>query len=147
MQVSEQRVRTVPPGRTAPVFDGATDWATQTRRVLTRDLLLRAARAQPGESRALQFRALHLNLPLVGEVADRLGLTAPERRRVEHAALDALAQALRDFDPTGSDEFAGMAARAVERAMLDHRTAPSSTARHLRRTVRRLMLAKARSRS
>ena len=32
------------------------DWADQTRRVLTRDLLLRAHRAQPTEGQALQFR-------------------------------------------------------------------------------------------
>jgi hypothetical protein len=95
--------------------DGADDWATQTRRVLTRDLLLRAARAQPGESRALQFRALHLNLPLIGEVADRLGLTGLERTRIEHAALDGLAQALGVYDPCGTDDFVTVAVPMVER--------------------------------
>ncbi|WP_151083132.1 hypothetical protein [Nocardioides cynanchi] len=146
MQVSEQQVGAEPRSRTAPVFDGTTDWATQTRRVLTRDLLMRAARAQPGESRALQFRALHLNLPLVAEAADRLGLTAPERTRVEHVALEALAQALRDFDPDGPDEFAGLAAPVVEREMLAHRDASAPTARQLRRTVRQLMLTMLRGR-
>ncbi len=132
--------------RDAPVFDGTTDWATQTRRVLTRDLLLRAAQAQPGEARALEFRALHLNLPLVAEVAERLGLTAAERARFEHAALDGLAQALRGFDPNGPDEFAEVASRRVEHEMLAQRAVPAPTAAHLRQTLRRLMLAKARTR-
>jgi DNA-directed RNA polymerase specialized sigma subunit len=146
MRASEPGVDTVPPVRTAPVFDGNTDWATQTRRVLTRDLLLRAARAQPGEARALEFRALHLNLPLVADVADRLALTAAERARFEHAALDGLAQALRDFDPTGPDEFAEVAACRVEQAMLAQRAVAAPTAAHLRQTIRRLMLAKVRTR-
>jgi DNA-directed RNA polymerase specialized sigma subunit len=120
-------------------------WATQTRRVLTRDLLLRAARSQPGEGRALQFRALHLNLPLVGEVADRLGLSAAERGRLEHAALDGLAEAIREFDPTGPDEFAGLAHSLIERQVVAQRAVPRN-ARQLRRTIRRLMVAKARNR-
>jgi DNA-directed RNA polymerase specialized sigma subunit len=143
MRVSEQGVHTVPPVRTAPVFDGTTDWATQTRRVLTRDLLLRAARAQPGERRALEFRALHLNLPLVGEVADRLALTDVERTRVEHAALEGLARALRAFDPAGPDEFAEVASRHVEQEILAQRALPRPSRRHLRQVIRRLVVAKA----
>jgi hypothetical protein len=129
-----------------PAADWATDWATQTRRVLTRDLLLRAALAQPGESRALQFRALHLNLPLVGEVADRLGLTPAQRRRVEHAALDGLARAIREFDPAGSGEFAEVARSLIEQEIVARRLTPGPSAQHLRRTIRRLMVAKARGR-
>src|SRR5262245_31150534 len=68
-------------------------WAEQTRRVLTRDLLVRARHCQPTEGRALQFRALHLNLPLIGEVADTLGLSAQQREAVEHCALDGLFEA------------------------------------------------------
>jgi hypothetical protein len=117
------RIREQTPGVPGDV-DGArrvereSEWATQTRRVLTRDLLQRAARAQPGESRALQFRALHLNLPIAGEVADRLGLTGAERSRVEHAALDGLARAIRDYDPVGADDFAAVAARLIEREIV-----------------------------
>ena len=126
---------------------GEGDWADATRRVLTRDLLLRAARAQPAESHALQFRALHLNLPLVGEVAERLALTPRERGRLEHAALDGLAQAIRDFDPSGPDEFAEVAASLIEREILARQhLAPGPTGRNLGRTIRRLMVAKARRR-
>jgi hypothetical protein len=121
------------------------DWATQTRRVLTRDLLLRAAHAQPGESRALQFRALHLNLPLAGEVSDRLGLTGTGRVRVEHAALDGLALAIRDYDPFGADDFAVVAAALIEREIVAQVTA-RPTRRHLRQAVRRLAVALAGSR-
>ena len=122
------------------------DWATQTRRVLTRDLLLRAAHAQPGESRALQFRALHLNLPLAAEVSDRLGLTGTERARVEHAALDGLAGAIRDYDPLGADDFAVVAEALIEREIVAQGTAPRPTRRHLRQAVRRLAVALAGSR-
>jgi DNA-directed RNA polymerase specialized sigma subunit len=128
-----------------PTTDPTADWATQTRRILTRDLLLRAARAQPGESRALQFRALHLNLPLVGEVAERLGLSEPERGRLEHAALDGLAEAIREFDPAGPDEFADLATSLIERHVLARRRA-ATTGRQLRLTIRRLMVAKTRNR-
>jgi len=94
------------------------DWADRTRRVLTRDLLLRAHLAQPTEGQALQFRALHLNLPLVREIADRLGLSESDRAAVEHNALDGLLQALRAFDPCGNDDFADFAAPMLERQML-----------------------------
>jgi DNA-directed RNA polymerase specialized sigma subunit len=96
------------------------DWADATRRVLTRDLLLRAARAQPAESHALQFRALHLNLPLVGEVADGLHMDGAERAALEHVALDGLAQAMRLFDPFGEDEFADFAMAFVEHQIVSH---------------------------
>ena len=144
MRVGEQGAVSV---RDEAAVDPTTDWATQTRRVLTRDLLQRAAHAQPGESRALQFRALHLNLPLVGEVADRLGLKGPERGRVEHAALDGLAQAIRDFDPAGPDDFAEVATSLIEREIVSRRRPdPTTTSRHLGTTIRRLMVAKARRR-
>ena len=93
------------------------DWADHTRRVLTRDLLLRADGAHPAEGRALQFRALHLNLPLVGEVTDRLGLDAEDRVAVEHHALDALAEALHAFDASGDEDFADFAEPFVEGAV------------------------------
>ena len=91
------------------------DWADQTRRVLTRDLLLRAHVAQPAEGQALQFRALHLNLPLVREIADGFGLDAADRAAVEHDALDGLVQALRAFDAYGDEEFADFAGPFIER--------------------------------
>jgi hypothetical protein len=94
------------------------DWADQTRRVLTRDLLLRAAHAQPAESHALQFRALHLNLPLVGEVAEGLGLSEGSRLSVEHAALDGLLHAMHVFDPHGADDFADFALPFVEQRIV-----------------------------
>lgn len=83
-------------------------------RVLTRDLLVRASRARNGESQALRFRALHLNLPVVAAVSDRLGLSDAERRRTEHAALDGLHEAVRLFDPYGETGFAEFAASFVE---------------------------------
>lgn len=143
MRVGEQGAVSV---RDEAAVDPTTDWATQTRRVLTRDLLQRAAHAQPGESRALQFRALHLNLPLVGEVADRLGLKGPERGRVEHAALDGLAQAIRDFDPSGPDDFAEVAASRIEREIVARRRPAPTATSHLGKTIRRLVVAKTRSR-
>jgi DNA-directed RNA polymerase specialized sigma subunit len=149
MRVSAQEMRApvcLAEQSAAAEADPDADWARQTRRVLTRDLLLRASRAQPGESRALQFRALHLNLPLVGEVADRLALSAPERGRLEHAALDGLAQAIRDFDPTGPDEFADLACSLIERQVVAQRSVPHANARQLRQAIRRLMVAKARHR-
>jgi DNA-directed RNA polymerase specialized sigma subunit len=91
------------------------DWADATRRVLTRDLLLRAHRAQPTEGQALQFRALHLNLPLVRAIADGLGLDDADRAAVEHDALDGLVQALRAFDACGVHDFADFASPFVER--------------------------------
>jgi DNA-directed RNA polymerase specialized sigma subunit len=107
------------PDRTTPVQgaprpSSADDWSQQTRRVLTRDLLTRASRAGFGESQALRFRALHLNLPLVAEVADRLELTDAERTRSEAAALDGLQEAVRLYDPTGDAEFAEFATPFVE---------------------------------
>jgi hypothetical protein len=101
--------------------DSAIDgWAERSRRVLTRDLLLRAGQARPGERCALHFRALHLNLPLVGEVADRLGLTDDERRRVEHHALDGLHEAIRLFDPYGEPDLAEFAQAFIEGQMRTH---------------------------
>jgi DNA-directed RNA polymerase specialized sigma subunit len=91
------------------------DWSERTQRVLTRDLLVRASRAGHGEGQALRFRALHLNLPLVAEVADRLGLTGTERARIEHAALDGLHEAVRLFDPYDDGDFATFASPCVER--------------------------------
>ena len=93
------------------------DWAEQTRRVLTRDLLVRAAYAPPGEARALEFRALHLNLPLVAEVAGRLGLTGEELTDAEPDAIDGLLEAVGDFDPYGEREFADVAASYVEQRL------------------------------
>jgi hypothetical protein len=96
------------------------DWAEQTRRVLTRDLLVRAAYAPPGEARALEFRALHLNLPLVAEVAGRLGLTGDQLNDAEHDAIDGLLEAVGAFDPYGEREFADVAASYVEQRLRRH---------------------------
>jgi DNA-directed RNA polymerase specialized sigma subunit len=95
-------------------------WAEQTRRALTRDLVVRAQHAEPGERRSLQFRALHLNLPLVGVVADELDLTERERETVEHAALDGLYEAVRRFDPWDQHDFAAFAAPYVRTRMVAH---------------------------
>jgi DNA-directed RNA polymerase specialized sigma subunit len=114
------------------------DWADQTRRVLTRDLLLRAARAQPAESHALQFRALHLNLPLVGEVAEGLGLAEETRLSVEHAALDGLLQAMRVFDPYGADEFADFALPFVEQRIISQLSTARPPSSRRERPVRPL---------
>jgi DNA-directed RNA polymerase specialized sigma subunit len=99
----------------------AETWAEQTRRVLTSDLLVRARHTAPGEARALEFRALHLNLPLIGEVADELGLATDEREAVEHAALDGLLDAVRLYDPWGRRDFASFALPFVRAQMLAHR--------------------------
>jgi hypothetical protein len=122
MRISEQVLATGTGGDIAtaradgPREDGVdVDWSERTQRVLTRDLLVRASRAGHGEGQALRFRALHLNLPLVAEVADRLGLTDTERARIEHAALDGLHEAVRSFDPYGEAGFADFAASLVER--------------------------------
>lgn len=96
------------------------EWAEQTRRVLTRDLMVRARLAPPGEKRALQFRALHLNLPLVAEVADALDLGPGERDAVEHAALDGLYEAVRRFDPWAEHDFAAFATPYVRAGMVSH---------------------------
>ena len=96
------------------------DWADETRRILTRDLLVRAAHARPGEARALEFRALHLNLPLVGDVSERLGLTASQRRRMEHHALDGLHEAVRTYDPFGDADFTEVATAYVEGQVRRH---------------------------
>jgi hypothetical protein len=93
-------------------------WAEQTRRVLTRDLLVRAACAQPAERQALLFRALHLNLSLVGTVADGFGLTTSQCCQVEHGALEALAHALRSFDPFRDEDFADFAVPVVEQQIV-----------------------------
>ncbi|HET7431728.1 MAG TPA: hypothetical protein VFJ89_09505 [Nocardioides sp.] len=135
MRVAEQLT---PP--TTPVVPGdavgqsVEDWAVQTRRVLTRDLLVRAAYAAPGEARALEFRALHLNLPLVGDVARRLGLGEAELALAEHDALDALCEAVRAFDPYGEREFTEVAEACVERRLTPYRRAGRALPR--RRPVR-----------
>jgi DNA-directed RNA polymerase specialized sigma subunit len=96
---------------------GEDDWADQTRRVLTRDLLVRAAHAAPGEARSLEFRALHLNLTLVGDVADRMRLSERQRALAEHAGLDGLHEAVLSYDPYAEGDFAEYAAAYVERRM------------------------------
>ena len=103
------------------------DWAQQTRRVLTRDLLQRAGGAPPGESHALQFRALHLNLPLISDIAEGLGIEAGRRSAVEHDALDGLALAMRAYDPHGEEEFADFATPFVERQIARHLPRPATT--------------------
>jgi hypothetical protein len=100
-------------------------WAAHTRRVLTRDLLRRAGSAGPAESHALQFRALHLNLPLVGDVADRLGLSEHQRGLVEHHALNGLAEAIRTFEAFGDNEFDDYATLLIERQILTHLPRPA----------------------
>lgn len=95
------------------------EWADHTRRVLTRDLLVRAAHAASGEARALEFRALHLNLPLVGEAADRMGLSPEQRRIAEHAGMDGLHEAVRCYDPYSDLDFAEHAAPYVERHLAE----------------------------
>ncbi|HEY3528546.1 MAG TPA: hypothetical protein VGK78_05305 [Nocardioides sp.] len=135
MRVVEQ-----PPGSTVTEKSPA-DWADQTRRILTRDLLTRAAHAQPGEARALEFRALHLNLPLIGEVADRLALTDSRRRGLEHHALEGLHEAIHLFDPFGRADFPEFARPFVERRIRTHLPATN-----LRLAVHRVALAIAGSR-
>jgi DNA-directed RNA polymerase specialized sigma subunit len=93
------------------------DWAEQTRRVQTRDLLVRAAYAPSGEAQVLELRALHLNLPLVAEAAGRLGLTGEQLTEAEHVAMDGLLEAVRAFDPYGEPEFADVAASYVEQRL------------------------------
>lgn len=120
MRVSEQVARASGTAEECSVTDGSSDWADQTRRVLTRDLLVRARHAQPGERAALEFRALHLNLPLALDVTDRLVLTDTQRRRVEHHALDGLHEAVRRYDPYGGPDFAEFAVPLVERQVRSH---------------------------
>jgi hypothetical protein len=105
------------------------DWAEQTRRVQTRDLLVRAAYAPPGEAQVLELRALHLNLPLVAAAAGRLGLSGEQLTEAEHVAMDGLLEAVRAFDPYGELEFADLAASYVEQRLgaadgLSRRTPP-----------------------
>lgn len=115
MRISEQVIPSGTPGDLGPpCADPQVDWAAQTRQVVTRDLLARATRVPHGEAEALRFRALHLNLPLVTEVADRLGLTEAERARVEHAALEGLHQAVRLFDPYETEDFVAFASPYLE---------------------------------
>jgi hypothetical protein len=102
----------------------AAQWADQTRRVLTRDLLVRATQVDPAGARALEFRALHLNLSLVGEVADRLRLTDRQRARCESAGLEGLHEALGSYDPFGPTDFAEHAAPHVERHMVERQRLP-----------------------
>src|SRR3954454_22096417 len=104
MSVSDLHTSGMEEART--MSDGAVDdWADRSRRVLTRDLLVRAGHAQPGERRALQLRALHLPLPLVGEVAERLGLTGPERRVVEHQQANGLPRVIQHCHPYGDPDL------------------------------------------
>jgi hypothetical protein len=133
MRISEQVPATGADGATRAeglrIGQVGGDWAEQTRQVLTRDLLVRASLARRGESQALRFRALHLNLPLLAEAADRLGLSAAQRTRVEHAALEGLYEAVRVFDPLGDVDFATFATPFVEwqiRTHLRTRTLPPS---------------------
>jgi len=102
--------------------DGAEDGDVTelSRRVLTRDLLARADRGQPGERHALQFRALHLNLAIVSEVVDNLGLTGADRLRAEHHGLEGLHEAVAHYDPFGEGDFALLAASYVERQVRAH---------------------------
>jgi hypothetical protein len=104
--------------------DDRAHWAAQTRRVLTRDLLRRALAAPPAESHALQFRALHLNLPLVRDVADRLSVNDGRRATVEHHALNALVDAVRTFDAFGTLEFDDYATPLLERQIATHLPRP-----------------------
>ena len=92
----------------------AAAWADRSRRVLTRDLLVRARHARPGERRALEFRVLHLNLVLVTEVTERLGVTRAECRRLEHHALEALHEAVQRYDPYDEPDFAEVAGVLIE---------------------------------
>jgi len=117
MSISEQDLGTAPGVVTptdVPTEVGRAAWAEDTRRVLTRGLLVRASLAAPGEAQALRFRALHLNLPLVVAVAQRLELTDAERLRTEHAALDGLHEAVHLFDPYRDAEFSFFATAFVE---------------------------------
>jgi hypothetical protein len=120
MRISEQIIATDagadgrPEGGASCGARSQADWADQTRRVLTRDLLVRATRADHAEGQALRFRALHLNLPLVTEISDRLGLSEDQRARIEHAALGGLHEAVRLYDPFGDVEFAAFATPYVE---------------------------------
>ncbi len=133
-----QQVPTAEPADQATAAP-AEDWADRTRRILTRDLLVRAAHARPGEARALEFRALHLNLPLIGEVADSLGLTESQRHAVEHHALDGLHEAVRRYEPLGETDFTELATAYVEDAMRRHLPSPRL------RLVQRVALALARA--
>jgi hypothetical protein len=117
------------------------DWAEQTRRVLTRDLLLRARRSSLGEARALEFRALHLNLPLIREVGDRLQLTGGRRAQAEHDGLEALLEAVRRYDPYGDRDFPESARPLVEgRMRRQPDAAPGVSRRPVRMAVHRLAL-------
>jgi hypothetical protein len=145
MSAVQQVPRTKPgdPARSADTVGARVvedDWADRTRRILTRDLLVRALHSPPGEARALEFRALHLNLPLVGEVADSLGLTESQRRGVEHHALDGLHEAIKRYDPLGGSDFTEVAAAYVEDAMRRHLPTP-----RLRLVAHRVALALARA--
>ncbi len=113
-------------------------WAEQTRRVLTRDLIVRARHSPIGEGRALQFRALHLNLPLVAEVADALELTSSEREAVEPAALDGLLQAVRRYDPWGDRDFATFATPFVRAHVVAHLPTARRRGAHARRLPERV---------
>jgi DNA-directed RNA polymerase specialized sigma subunit len=117
------------------------DWADQTRRVLTRDLLLRAHRSSSGEARALEFRVLHLNLPLVRGAADDLGLTGARRARAERDGLEGLLEAVRQYDPYDDRDFAEVATPMVEHRMRRHAADARPTGRPVRLVVHRVALA------
>jgi DNA-directed RNA polymerase sigma subunit (sigma70/sigma32) len=111
------------------------EWSDQTRRVLTRDLLLRATRSSSGEARALEFRALHLNLALIGELTEGLHLTGAQRLRAEHDGLEGLLEAVRRFDPFGEREFVEVAIPLIERRIRDGVDARTRLARRPVRLV------------
>jgi DNA-directed RNA polymerase specialized sigma subunit len=115
--------------------DAATARETLAREVLTRDLLLRAAQSAPGECRALHFRALHLNLPLVRQVTDRLAPSAETADGLEHCALEGLLRALRTFDAACEHDFGAFAASVIESEVLANLPRPSGA--RLTQPVRR----------
>ena len=102
----------------------------ETRRVLTRDLLVRAAHARNGAAQDLRFRVLHLNLSLIADTAARLGLTAEQLAEAEHLAIDGLLDAVRAYDPYDEPDFDEVASSYLERSLLrrpvSSRTAPAS---------------------
>ena len=130
----------------APVVSIAPEVVTEVERpgsptdVVTRDLLARASRSQPGEAESLQFRALHLNLSVVGETAERMGLSPDQRIAVEHHALEGLHQAVRRYNPYADGDFSAYAEELVEHEIRAH--LPQAT---LRTAVRRVALAIARA--
>jgi hypothetical protein len=109
-----------------------------TRRVLTRDLLLRARAARPAERHALEFRTLHLNLPLIADVATRLGLDDAQRSAVEHHAIEGLLEAVRIAEPDGAESFAVTAGRLIEQRVVQHLPPAAGPERVLPERVQRV---------